>query len=120
MTSVRSRPLHHIVQRTDDRYCQIQESRKALQGARWTVAQRYRDGEIDRRTAVTLTQVYRLVSPARAERSVAFTDQYRSYVVTYVAGEAMVRDFLERGNPDRGEIWRRFALLLGEQQVPAD
>src|SRR3546814_7689004 len=74
---------------SDLRYWQIQDAMKALQGARLTIAQRYLDGEIDRRTAVTLTQVYLLVSPARAERSVAFTDQYRSYVVTYVAGEAM-------------------------------
>src|SRR3546814_17839780 len=89
-------PLAQIEPPTDDRYWQIQDAMKALQGARLTIAQRYLDGEIDRRTAVTLTQVYLLVSPARAERSVAFTDQYRSYVVTYVAGEAMVRDFLER------------------------
>src|SRR3546814_1432788 len=67
-----------------------------------------------------LTQKYLLVSPARAEQSVAFTDQYRSYVINYVTGEEMVRDFLERGSPDRDEIWRRFALILGEPTLPAD
>src|SRR3546814_15823492 len=92
---------------------------KALQGARLTSAQRYLDGEIDRRTAVTLKQVYLLVSPARAERSVAFTDQYPSYVGPYVTGEAMVRDFLERGKPDRGAIWTRFGLTPGEPTLPA-
>src|SRR3546814_7562105 len=82
-------PLAQIEPLTDDRYWQIQDAMKALQGARLTLAQRYLDGEIDRRNAVTLTQVYLLVSPARAERSVAFTDQSRSSVVHYVAGEAM-------------------------------
>src|SRR3546814_20773948 len=43
-------PLAQIEPPTDDRYWQIQDAMKALQGARLTIAQRYLDGEIDRRT----------------------------------------------------------------------
>ncbi|MBB5705466.1 hypothetical protein [Sphingopyxis panaciterrulae] len=113
-------PLAEIEPPANDRYWRLLDAMKALQGARLTIAQRYLDGEIDRPAAVALTQKYLLVSPARAEQSVAFTDQYRSYVINYVTGEEMVRDFLERGSPDRDEIWRRFALILGEPTLPAD
>ena len=113
-------PLAEIVPPTDDRYWQLTDAMKALQGARLTIAQQYLDGAIDRPTAALLTQKYLLFSPQRAEQSIAFTDQYRSYVINYGIGEEMVRGFIERGNPDRDEIWRRMALILGEPTLPAD
>ena len=87
---------------------------------RLTIAQQYLDGVIDRPTAVTLTQKYMLVSPKRAEQSVSFTDQYRSYVINYGLGEAMVRAHVERGKPSRDEMWRRMAKLVSEPTLPAD
>ncbi|WP_166943938.1 hypothetical protein [Sphingopyxis panaciterrae] len=113
-------PLAEITPPADDRYWQLTDAMKALQGARLTIAQQYLDGQIDRPAAVALTQKYLLFSPQRAEQSVAFTDQYRSYVINYGIGEEMVRAFIERGNPDRDEIWRRMALILGEPTLPAD
>lgn len=113
-------PLAEIAPPSDDRYWQLNDAMKALQGARLTIAQQYLDGQIDRPTAVALTQKYLLFSPQRAEQSVAFTDQYRSYVINYGIGEEMVRAFIERGGPDRDEIWRRMALILGEPTLPAD
>src|SRR3546814_7278161 len=70
-------PLAEIEPPANDRYWRLLDAMKALQGARLTIAQRYLDGEIDRPAAVALTQKYLLVPPARAEQSVAFTDQYR-------------------------------------------
>lgn len=113
-------PLAEIAPPADDRYWQLLDAMKALSGARLTIAQQYLDGAIDRPTALALTQKYLLVSPARAEQSVAFTDQYRSYVINYGLGEEMVRAFIERGQPDRDEIWRRMALILGEPTLPSD
>ncbi|HMO75196.1 MAG TPA: hypothetical protein PKD99_08010 [Sphingopyxis sp.] len=113
-------PLAGIAPPADDRYWQLLDAMKALTGARLTIAQQYLDGVIDRPTAVALTQKYLLVSPERAEQSVSFTDQYRSYVINYGLGEQMVRAFIERGDPDRDEIWRRFALIIGEPTLPAD
>lgn len=104
----------------DDGYWRLLDAMKALKGARLTIAQQYLDGVIDRPTAVALTQRYLLVSPERAEQSVAFTDQYRSYVINYGTGEDMVRAFVERGDPDRDEIWRRMSLLLSEPTLPSD
>ena len=93
---------------------------KALSGARLTIAQQYLDGAIDRPTAVALTQKYGLVSQPRAEQMTDFTEKYRSYVINYGLGEAMVRDYVERGAPSRDMMWRRFLGLLGEPTLPAD
>lgn len=113
-------PLAEITTPKDDRYWQLLDAMKALQGARLTIAQQYLDGQIDRRAAVALTQKYQLVSAERAEKSVAFAEHYRSYVINYAIGEAMVKDYLERGGADRNEIWRRFSLMLSEPTLPAD
>lgn len=113
-------PLAEIAPPADDRYWQLLDAMKALQGARLTIAQQYLDGRIDRPTALALTQKYLLVSPARAEQLTAFTDKYRSYVINYGLGEDIVRRFIERGDPGRDEIWRRMALILGEPTLPAD
>ena len=113
-------PLAGIAPPSDDNYWQLLDAMKALTGARVTIAQQYLDGVIDRPTAVALTQKYLLVSPERAEQSVTFTDQYRSYVINYSLGEEMVRAHIERGAPDRDEIWRRFGLLIGEPTLPSD
>jgi len=113
-------PLAGIEPPSDDRYWQLLDAMKALTGARLTIAQQYLDGVIDRAAAVQLTEKYLLVSPARAEQSVSFTDQYRSYVINYGLGEEIVRAYIERGAPDRDEIWRRFALIIGEPTLPSD
>ena len=113
-------PLAEIAVPSDDRYWQLLKAINMLSGARLTIAQQYLDGVIDRPTAVTLTQKYLLVSPKRAEQSISFTDQYRSYVINYGLGEEIGRAYIERGDPDRDEIWRRFALIIGEPTLPAD
>ena len=56
----------------------------------------YLDGNIDRGKALELTQRYQLVSRARAEQSLAFTDRYRSYVINYSSGEDLIRAYVER------------------------
>ncbi|MBA3940348.1 MAG: hypothetical protein C0520_03965 [Sphingopyxis sp.] len=113
-------PIAEIAVPADDRYWQLLKAIKGASGARLTIAQQYLDGEIDRPTAVALTQKYLLVSPKRAEQSVSFTDQYRSYVINYGLGEAIVRRYIERGKPSREEMWRRMARIIGEPTLPAD
>ncbi|SBV31345.1 conserved exported protein of unknown function [uncultured Sphingopyxis sp.] len=113
-------PIAGIAVPSDDRYWQVLKAIKRASGARLAIAQQYLDGEIDRATAVALTQKYLLVSPQRAEQSVAFTDQYRSYVINYGLGETMVRAWVERGRPNRDEMWRRMARIVSEPTLPSD
>lgn len=113
-------PLAEIAVPSDDRYWQLLKAIKRASGARLTIAQQYLDGAIDRPTAVRLTQKYLLVSPQRAEQSISFTDQYRSYVINYGLGETMVRTYIERGKPSRDEMWRRMAKIISEPTLPSD
>lgn len=113
-------PIAEIAVPSDDRYWQLLKAIKRASGARLTIAQQYLDGAIDRPAAVALTQKYLLVSPQRAEQSVSFTDQYRSYVINYGLGEEMVRAYVERGKPGRDEMWRRMAKIVSEPTLPSD
>jgi hypothetical protein len=98
----------------------MQQMTDGLSGARLTIAKMYLDGEITRAKALELTQKYLLLSPARAEQSIGFTDHYRSYVINYGWGRDLVRDYIERGKPDAAERWRRMEKILSEPTQPAD
>ncbi|WP_397581541.1 hypothetical protein [Sphingorhabdus sp.] len=101
-------------------FWKMQQMTEALSGARLTIAKMYLDGAVTRAQALELTQKYLLLSPARAEQSVKFTDHYRSYVINYGWGKDLVRAYIERGNPDPTERWRRMEKILSEPTVPAD
>jgi hypothetical protein len=113
-------PMAGLDPKSAQAFWQMQQMTEALSGARLTIAKMYLDGEITRPQALDLTQKYLLLSPARAEQSVKFTDHYRSYVINYGWGKDLVRAYIERGNPDATERWRRMEKILSEPTVPAD
>lgn len=113
-------PLAGLDAATAESYWQMQQMTEGLSGARLTIAKMYLDGEVTRARAVELTQKYLLLSPARAEQSVAFTDHYRSYVINYGWGKDLVRGYVERGNPDAKTRWMRMEKLLSEPTLPSD
>ena len=113
-------PLAGLDPNTAEAFWKLQQATEALSGARLTIAKLYLDGEIDRPRALALTEKYLLVSPARAEQSVGFTDHYRSYVINYGWGKDLVRDYIERGKPSTNERWRRIEKILSEPVLPAD
>ena len=113
-------PLAGLDPNTAQAYWQMQQMTDALSGARLTIAKMYLDGEVTRPQAIELTQKYLLLSPARAEQSIAFTDHYRSYVINYGWGKDLVRDYVERGNPDARTRWARMEKILSEPTLPSD
>ena len=113
-------PLARLDPKTAEAFWSLQQATEALSGARLTIAKLYLDGEIDRPKALALTEKYLLVSPARAEQSVGFTDHYRSYVINYGWGKELVKGYVERGSPDKNERWRRMEKILSEPVLPAD
>ncbi|MFN3451051.1 MAG: hypothetical protein ACK4ZE_02755 [Sphingorhabdus sp.] len=113
-------PLAGLDPTSAEAYWKMQQMTEMLSGARLTIAKMYLNGEVSRPKALELTQKYLLLSPARAEQSVAFTDHYRSYVINYGWGKDLVRGYIERGNPDQIERWRRMEKLLSEPTQPAD
>jgi hypothetical protein len=113
-------PLAGLDPTSAEAYWKMQQMTEMLSGARLTIAKMYLDGEVSRAQALELTQKYLLLSPARAEQSVAFTDHYRSYVINYGWGKDLVRGYVERGNPDQAERWRRMEKILSEPTQPDD
>lgn len=102
-------------------YGQVQAALAELNGARLTVTAQYLDGEINRERAVELVERYLLVSRARAEQLIAFTDHYRAYVINYVSGEDLIRAHVERvAGADLGARWAAFEAILAEPTLPGD
>jgi hypothetical protein len=89
-----------------------------LDGARLTIAAMYLNGEINREQAIELTQRYQLMSRERAERTVAFSEQYRSYVINYATGEDLVRAYIERAGPSADARWRAYESILNQPTLP--
>lgn len=102
------------------RYDALLTALRDLQGARFTIARDLLEGRITEKQAVALTQKYQLVSEARAKQSVAFTRQYRSYVINYGLGRDMVAADVESAGPDAASRWKRMEQILSEPTLPSD
>lgn len=113
-------PLAGLDPATAETYWRVQQATDALGGARLTIARMYLDGELTREQAIAATQRYLLVNRARAEQSVGFTDHYRSYVLNYGWGRDLVRQFVERGEPDQATRWQRMEAILSQPTLPTD
>jgi hypothetical protein len=98
----------------------LRDAMRELSGARLTISAMYLDGEIDRERALELTQRYQLMSRARAEQSLAFTDRYRSYVINYSAGEDLIRDYVERSADSAEAQWAAYERILSDLMLPPD
>ena len=113
-------PLAGIPTADAARYAGLQDAMTALAGARFTIARELLEGRIDEAEAVRLAQRYQLVSPERAKQSVAFTKQYRSYVINYGLGMDMVRADVEQAGASPQARWKRMEQLLSEPTLPSD
>ena len=102
------------------KYLALSKAMRDLSGARFTIVRDYLEGRIDRAEAVRLTQKYQLASKARAEKSIAFADQYRTYVINYGLGQDMVRAYVEAAGPDPRARWARMEKILSEPTLPSD
>ncbi|QTD57791.1 hypothetical protein J4G78_09345 [Parasphingorhabdus cellanae] len=113
-------PLARLDPSTAADYFKLQQALSELKGARFVIAQAYLDKTITKDEALALIQKYQLVSRERAEQSLSFNDQYRSYVINYGLGQDMVKAWVERQGD--GPVWRWKAMekLLSEPMLPDD
>jgi hypothetical protein len=102
------------------RYLRLLEAMNELHGARFTIARDYLEGRINRRQAIEATQRYQLVSPERAEQTIDFTDEYRTYVINYGLGEDMVRTYIEAAGATPEARWKAMERILSEPTLPSD
>ena len=102
------------------KYLALTKAMKELGGARFTIAREFLEGRISRAEAVQLGQKYQLQSRERAEKSLDFAEQYRTYVINYGLGQDMVRAYVEAAGPDPKAKWARMEKILSEPTLPSD
>lgn len=113
-------PLAGLDPDTAGAFWALQIAKQALSGARMTIAQRYLDKDISRDEAIAYMMKYQLVSRERAEQSLSFNDQYRSYVINYGLGLDMVRAWIEAQGDAPVWRWKAMERLLSEPMLPGD
>lgn len=96
----------------------LNELRKKLAHSQVATAQLYLDGEIAREEAIEQRRRYSLTSRERAEQSVRFIEQYRSYVLNYSLGQDIVREYIEGQDDD--SRWDAFERMLTELVTASD
>jgi hypothetical protein len=113
-------PLAGLPTQRSAEYLALGRAKRDLDGARFTIAADYLDGRISRAQAIALSRKYQLLSPARAEKSIAFLDQYRSYVINYGLGLDYVRSYVESFGEDPERRWAAMESLLSGPTLPSD
>jgi len=83
-------------------------------------ARDYLNGDITREHAAEWLQKYALTRADKSRQRTRFFDAYRSYVINYNHGKAMVTDYIERGDADADERWARFEAMLSSPMLPSD
>ncbi len=85
---------------------------RKLSHAITATAQGYLDGKISRDEAIEQRRKYALTSRDRAEQSVRFIEQYRSYVLNYNFGKDVVKAYIEKQGDDQRSRWQAFERML--------
>ena len=93
---------------------------RRLDHAQSATAQLYLDGDISREEAISQRQKYGLTSHSRAEQSVRFIEQYRTYVLNYNLGQDIVREYIESQGDDQKSRWEAFERMLTELSFASD
>jgi hypothetical protein len=116
-------PLAGLDPAKAEQYYRVLEQVKKLKYAGNEAARGYLNGEMDASAAAAQLVRYTLTTQSRAENSVRFYDQYRSYVINYNLGEDLVRQYIETqvgAEGDRRRTWEEFGRLLSSPRLPSD
>jgi len=114
-------PLAGLDPKMAEAYDKLRAATAELDGALLKISQMHLDGEINRERAITLTQKYKLAPRDVAEQSLAFDRDYRSYVINYSVGEALVSAYVDRvGGKDPDARWAAYEHILSTPMLPAD
>ena len=113
-------PLAGLDASMADRYYALLDLQDQLSYAGNEAARAYLNGDIDRDQAVQWLVNYTQVTPERAAQRTRFFDTYRSYVINYNHGKAMVANYIESGTATSAERWKKFESMLSTSMLPAD
>jgi hypothetical protein len=113
-------PLAGLDPTTARTYDEVRNATNELEGAQLTITQMYLDGAIDRSEAISLNEKYRLAPRDVAEQSLAFGEQYRSYVINYQSGEEVVRAYVDRAGQDPDARWAAYLRIISRPTLASD
>ena len=113
-------PLAGLDATMADLYYAISELVAQLDFAGNEAARGYLNGTMTRDEAAQWLQDYAMSREDKAQQRIRFFDAYRSYVINYNHGKAMVADYIEAGDADLDERWARFEKLLSSPLLPRD
>ncbi|MCG8371173.1 MAG: hypothetical protein MJA32_11745 [Proteobacteria bacterium] len=83
-------------------------------------ARDYLNGNMTREDAAAWINRYELERADKSLQRTRFFDAYRSYVINYNHGKALVADYVERGDAGTDERWARFEKMLSSPMQPGD
>jgi hypothetical protein len=113
-------PLAGLDAANADLYYEISGLISQLNFAGNEAARDYLNGDITRDEAAEWLQTYGMTPAEKSLQRARFFETYRSYVINYNHGKALVADYVERGGADTDERWARFEALLSSPMLPAD
>jgi hypothetical protein len=113
-------PLAGLDAENADLYYQVLEQTARLNFAGNEAARAYLNGTMTREEAAEWLQQYALAREDKSLQRTRFFDAYRSYVINYNHGKVMVADYVERGDADEDERWKRFEAMLSSPMLPSD
>ena len=113
-------PLAGLDVENADLYYEISGLIEQLDFAGNEAARGYLNREMSREEAAQWLQDYGMTRADKSVQRTEFFDAYRSYVINYNHGKAMVADYVERGGADADERWARFKKMLSSPMLPKD
>ena len=113
-------PLAGLDTEQADLYYEIFTLIEQLDFADNEAARDYLNGDMTREEAAAWVQTYELERADKSMQRTRFFDAYRSYVINYNHGKALVADYIERNGADADERWARFEKMLSSPMLPAD
>ena len=113
-------PLAGLDAADADTYYALAELLARLNFAGNEAARDYLNGDMTREEAAKWLQDYAMAREDRSFQRTRFFDAYRSYVINYNHGKAIVADYVEAGDADIDERWARFEKLLSSPMQPKD
>ncbi len=113
-------PLAGLDAGNADLYYEIFELIAQLNFAGNEAARGYLNKEMSREDAAQWLQDYGMMRADKSLQRTEFFDAYRSYVINYNHGKALVADYVERGDADEDERWARFEKMLSSPMLPRD
>ena len=113
-------PLAGLDADNADLYYEISALIAKLNFAGNEAARGYLNGDMTREEAAEWLQNYAMMPADKSMQRTRFIDTYRSYVINYNHGKAMVTDYVERDGADTDERWTRFEAMLSSPMLPSD